>query len=215
MFHKFRPFFSVIVLFAILALSGCVGDVTDSDSASVETNDVEVFSEDSVDGNDAEPSGEGSLPEDTFTYDSTLGYYGGILLEGYLLVDTKACAFQDISECKVDVAWFHFDRPDNEFFRQLLEDGEGNSFLASGAISLGCYDADINGISYRNDADAENAVGSEPFYGEIVGMDFEALIATRDQTRSVSLWVEKPILTGGKGEGPDCYSHFRNFDVIE
>lgn len=210
MFQKFS-FFSAIALFAVLALSGCGGDVTDSDSASVETNEVEasdvqseIFSEEEV-----------ALPEDTFTYDSVLGYYGGILLEGYLSVDTSACAFQDISVCKIDVAWFHFDNPGNDFFRQFVEEGIGNSFLATGAISLGCYDPEANRIYYSNAADAEDSpMGAELLNGEVTGEAFAVLMSTRDQSKSVNLWVEKPVLTSGKG-ADDCYSHFRNFEVIE
>lgn len=203
-------FFGLFIL-PLFFLAGCGQTSTDF----IANVDWPLSDEDSGGLNqdlDAVESTIEALPEETFMYDTDNGYYGSIVLKGYLSIQTEACAFEEETDCKVDLARFHFERPDNEAFRQFVADNEGNSFIGSGFVSLGCYDSASAQLTYFNAADSDGEAPGISFEGAIDGEDFEALMASRDQT-TVTLFMERPIYTGGKG-APDCYSHFRNFKVF-
>lgn len=192
-------FFVGMVL--LLSFSGCWGEP----SSEVSTPFPNVaWEEETIETEDAAET----VPfEETFFKDLELGYSGTLALTGYVSIDTVACAFQMEEDCMVSMARFHYDRPDNDAFRQFVEEYEGNSFVSSSSLSLGCFESTSSEIQYVNASD------TDLFDGTIDGELFEKLMATRDQSRTVQLFMEKPALTQGAG-APDCYSHFRNFQLI-
>jgi hypothetical protein len=141
-----------------------------------------------------------------FTESQVYGFYGTLTLTGYLDVQTRVCNPGDMCGETVQYASFVFTSGANDALKKFTGQNTGNSFIAGDRLGLGCYEKDKNRIYYENDAD------SGYITGEIKGPDFTKLMAS-SKTNQVQLKFTREIYTSGRG-APDCYSHFRNFDVI-
>jgi hypothetical protein len=152
---------------------------------------------------------EAGLPpaaSDTFKETQEYGFYGTLTLSGYVEVQRRVCNPGDMCGETVDYVHFVFPRTDNEAIKKFTGSVDGNSFVAGDRVGIGCQRTSQNKITYENDADIGWQVG------EIVGSDYTRLMAST-QTKPVQLKMTREVYTGGRG-APDCYSHFRNFDVM-
>lgn len=142
-----------------------------------------------------------------FQYDPTLGYHGVLTLKGYLEVEERVCNPGDMCGDTVQYAWFVHAPIENRAFDQFYTEFAGNSFVGAEWLGIGCYQEDADRIYSKNAGDADGMVESL-----IEGKDLDMLLAS-DEAHPVDLKMTKAIFTGGSG-APDCYSHFRDFDVL-
>jgi len=135
------------------------------------------------------------------------GYFGTMTLKGYLEIEKHVCGPND-GECSqtVDYANFVFARKDNpQALDDLFHFGNG-PFLSAGKIGLGCYEKSKSQISYQNNSDKDVIQGS------IKSSDLSALLSS-SSSKLVEMKMTQMVILNGKG-APDCYSTFRNFDVL-
>jgi hypothetical protein len=168
-------------------------------------------------GNQNEAGGKTAVPnnnqdqsknaaETVFHKSPDYGFYGTLTLTGYLDVRTRVCNPGDMCGETVEYASFVFTKTSSEAIREFTGEFQGNSFIAGDRVGLGCFQETAGRIYYQNYGD-ENKIE-----GEIKGEDF-AKLAQSNKNRQVELKLTRPIYTSGQG-APDCYSHFRNFDVL-
>jgi hypothetical protein len=155
-------------------------------------------------GNSQAPTG--NTNEDAFHKDNAGNYYGTLTLTGYLDVQKRVCNPGDMCGETVDYASFIFTQTSSEAIKEFTGQNQGNSFIAGDRVGLGCQQKNLSRIYYQNFADEDNVEG------EIEGEDYTKLIAsTKD--KPVQIKLTRELYTSGRG-APDCYSHFRNFDVL-
>lgn len=142
---------------------------------------------------------------DTFHKDSNGNYFGKITLTGYLDIQRRVCKPGDMCGSSVDYAYFVFGDTDNQAIKEFTGTQSGNSFVAGDRVGIGCQLKDIKIIRYENFSDANEIVG------EIKGGDYNDLLAAT-KAEPVKLTMTRELYTSGRG-APDCYSHFRNFEV--
>jgi hypothetical protein len=143
---------------------------------------------------------------DTFKETLEYGFYGTITLTGYIDVQKRICQEDMPCGATVDYASFVFTSGANDALRKFTGQNTGNSFIAGDRVGIGCHEQPQSRIYYENDAD------SGYITGEIKSTDYTRLMAsTKD--KPVQLKLTREIYTSGRG-APDCYSHFRNFDVL-
>lgn len=141
-----------------------------------------------------------------FQKDSKGNYFGTIILTGYLDVQKRVCNPGDMCGETVDYAYFVFGNTDNTAIKEFTGSQSGNSFVAGDRVGIGCDQKDQSRIYYENFAD------SGEITGEIKGADYTKLKAAT-QGKPVQIKMTRELYTSGRG-APDCYSHFRNFDVL-
>lgn len=143
---------------------------------------------------------------DTFKETQEYGFYGTLTLNGYVEVQRRVCNPGDMCGETVDYVYFVFPQTDNEAIKKFAGSMDGNSFVAGSRVGIGCQRSAQNKVIYENDADIGWKVG------EIIGSDYTKLMASTS-ANPVELKMTREVYTGGRG-APDCYSHFRNFDVL-
>jgi hypothetical protein len=143
---------------------------------------------------------------DEFKETKEYGFYGTITLTGYVAVQHRVCNPGDMCGETVDYVSFVFGDSGNEAMEKFTGNMDGNSFVAGDRVGIGCQRAAQNKITYENDADIGWQVG------EITGSDYAKLMASTPN-RQVQLKMTREVYTSGRG-APDCYTHFRNFDVL-
>jgi hypothetical protein len=144
------------------------------------------------------------IPSSTFVEENNV-FHGTLTLTGYLDVQTRTCNPGDMCGETVEYASFRFSETNDQDIHKFLGPYEGNSFAGASIVGLGCYQKDKNRIFYQNDAD------SGMIEGEIKGKDLDLLLKS-SKDNQVKLTLSREKYTGGRG-APDCYSHFRNFEV--
>lgn len=147
------------------------------------------------------------MDDQAFKHDEKLGYFGTITLKGHLDIERPECPQGGTCQETVDYASLVFDTVNNTAFNEYVKESEGNAFIGVNSIGLGCYtEVSTNRIYSMNESD----------YGQVENMitdeDLTKLLASKDGAE-IQIQVTKPILTAGAG-APDCYSHFRNMDVL-
>jgi hypothetical protein len=133
----------------------------------------------------------------TFTQTTEDGYYGTLTLNGYIEV---------LQRENVKYAYFVFDKVNNTALDAFMDMNDGNSFAGANKIGIGCHQEPQKRIFYQNFSDKGNIEGT------IVGADYDKLMASTS-TKKVQLKMYRDIYTSGQG-APECYSHFRGFDVL-
>lgn len=133
-------------------------------------------------------------------------FFGTLNLIGYLDIRTKVCEPGNMCGQTVEYASLVITESDRDLIYEFIGRNEGNSFIAPNGIGLGCYQKDQNRIYSTNFGDvgqAENIVS---------GSDLEKLLSSNIDNL-VKMQITKPLWTSGSG-APDCYSHFREFEVF-
>lgn len=144
---------------------------------------------------------------DAFQNSNNYGFYGTLTLTGYLSIQKHVCNPGDMCGNTVDYASFVFTDSTSPAINDFISQGTGNSFMGEKKVGLGCYEKTPEQRIYF-----ENFADSGKINGAITGDDFAKLFAsTKDHP--VQLKLTRPIYTSGQG-APDCYSHFRDFDVL-
>lgn len=151
-----------------------------------------------------EPSPQTTLTP--FQESDRYGFFGTLTLTGYTNIQTRVCNPGDMCGETVEYVNFHFNPEPNPALKEFLGQNQGNSFAGAAIIGMGCYQQDRQRIFYENFGDESNVQGT------ITGPDLEKLLASSNDNQ-VRLQLTRPIYTSGQG-APDCYSHFRNFDVL-
>lgn len=151
----------------------------------------------------AEPAVE---EEGTFEYTTEEDYHGTLILTGYLDIQTRECPVGGMCENTVEYANFIFTETNDEDIYDFLGVNEGNSFAGGNRVGVGCYQEDQNRIFSENFGDESNVENI------ISGDDLSKLLASSEENQ-VKLKLTRPTYTTGRG-APDCYSHFRDFDVL-
>jgi hypothetical protein len=146
------------------------------------------------------------LATDIFKESKEYGFYGTLTLTGYVEVQKRICNPGDMCGETVDYVYFVFPNTDNEAIKKFTGSMDGNTFVAGDRVGIGCQRATQNKIVYENDADIGWQVG------EIISSDYTRLMAST-KAKPVQLKMTREVYTSGRG-APDCYSHFRNFDVL-
>ena len=130
-------------------------------------------------------------------------FYGDLTLKGYI----ELGEMEEMGTGNpFTYAFFVFEDPKNEAFTKYLEDSKGNSFLGENSIGLGCYEEDkkrIYSVNYGAEDQADNVLENE---------NYEKL-SKSSKDNVVTLKVTKPMPPMGGG-APSCYSHFRNFEIV-
>lgn len=133
-------------------------------------------------------------------------YFGTLTLTGYLKVEKRVCNPGDMCEKTRDYASFVFSITTSKEIYNFLGTNEENAFVQGMGVGIGCYEKDTNRIYSQNEGDdgmVENI---------ITGNNLQSLLNS-SELKQVKLQLTKPIYTSGRG-APDCYSHFRNFKVV-
>ncbi|HYC79962.1 MAG TPA: hypothetical protein VEC17_02960 [Candidatus Binatia bacterium] len=144
--------------------------------------------------------------DNVFRKDANGNYLGKLTLTGYLDVQTRVCNPGDMCGETVRYASFIFTNSDNEAIKEFTGTMQGNSYIAGDRVGLGCQQADRSRIFYENFADSGYKSG------EISGADYEKLVSST-RNNPVQITINRELYTSGQGAS-DCYSHFRDFDVI-
>jgi len=140
----------------------------------------------------------------SFHKDDTWGWYGTLTVTGYIDIVNRRCGFTE-EACFVEYAFFVVEDTDEDAIYDFLPSQNGNAYAGTGKIGLGCYEKDQQKIHSGND-------GNDEYYENVIeGEDFSKLMPS-SQENPVRLKLTKPIYTSGRG-APDCYSHFRYFEV--
>lgn len=154
-----------------------------------------------------QPPSAANLPPSNFAYDKTLGYQGTMYISGY----PKTKKVTDAS-CKVncktsDYVLFELTPPvtiTNPAFKQFQKENEGNAYMDTNAIGLGCYQDKT--IISSNSTDKSGTREST-----LPGTETAKIMnATAKDPIIIKLTREK--FTGGS-EGTTCYSHFGKIEV--
>ena len=148
----------------------------------------------------------GNANEDAFHKNANGDFYGTLTLTGYMDVQTRVCNPGDMCGQTVEYASFIFTQTSSEAIKEFGGQYQGNSFIANDRVGIGCVQETAARIVYQNYGD-ENKIE-----GEIKGEDFVKL-AQSNANKQVQLKMTRPLYTSGQG-APDCYSHFRDFDVL-
>lgn len=131
-------------------------------------------------------------------------FYGDLTLKGYIELEEM----EEMGTGKpFTYAFFIFEDPKNESFIKYLEDSKGNSFLGENKLGLGCYEESkkrIYSVNYGAEDQADNVLENENF----------EKISKSNKGNMVTLKVTKPMPPMGGG-APSCYSHFRNFEIVD
>lgn len=141
-----------------------------------------------------------------FQKNDTYDYFGTLTLTGYLKVEKRVCNPGDMCEKTRDYASFVFSQTSSKAIYDFLGTNEGNAFVQGKGVGIGCYEKDASRIYSQNEGDdgmVENI---------ITGNNLQSLLNSNEKN-PIKLQLTKPIYTSGRG-APDCYSHFRNFNVI-
>lgn len=144
-----------------------------------------------------------------FTVDNSNGYpnyYGTVsALPGYATIVEKQEAFCT-ENCKTyQYVYFNILEQDNivpddvATLYQYIKENAGNSFLTENGIGLGCVDNGV--IHYQNDSE-KGQVSKE------LGTVTSSVILNSTVENPVEITLRKDAFEPGKGEAPDCYSHF-------
>src|SRR5690606_35907002 len=123
-----------------------------------------------------------------------------------LRTETRHCDPGSMCSSTVEYASFVFTDTTNPALQSFVEQNLGNAFVGKNWVGLGCYEARHNRIYYQNASDDADVTGT------ISEADLGKLWSSSAQN-PVQLRLVKPIYTSGRG-APDCYSHFRNFDIL-
>lgn len=158
-------------------------------------------------GNNTQTNADPQTSQDNSFHKTNDGYYvGNLKLAGYVVVNKRVCNPGDMCGETVDYVTFVFNNPGNADLNEFLGENAGNSFAGKQGIGLGCLEQNNQRVFYENFAD------SGAVQGEIKGPDFSKLMASNGSS-PVILSMSRELYTTGSG-APDCYSHFRNFDVL-
>jgi hypothetical protein len=141
-----------------------------------------------------------------FHQDANGDYWGTLILAGYLDVQRRACNPGDMCGNTVDYAYFVFGNTDNDAIKKFAGVNDGNFFVAGDRVGIGCRQKDPSRIYYENFADTGEVTG------EISGDDYAKLVSS-SQGHPVQVRMTRELYTSGRG-APDCYSHFRSFDIL-
>jgi hypothetical protein len=134
------------------------------------------------------------------------GFEGTLTLTGYLDVKNRVCNEGDMCGKAVDYASFIFTETSSDDIYEFIGIQKGNNFVEQRAVGIGCLEKDKNRIFYENFSDKDKV------QKDITGDDYTRLINSKPE-RPVQLRMTRPTYTSGQG-APDCYSHFRDFDVL-
>jgi hypothetical protein len=144
------------------------------------------------------------------------GFYGTLTLTGYVDIQRRECIPGNLCEKTVDYVSFIFSDTTSEAIKEFTGEHAGNSYVAGDRVGIGCYEKDQKRIVYQNFADDNSAEfggrGVVMFEGEINSKDLTELLNS-SKAKPVRLTLTRPIYTSGQG-APDCYTHFRDFDVL-
>lgn len=138
---------------------------------------------------------------------NTYGLYGTFTLNGYLKVENRVCNPGDMCGETVAYATFVYDKSDNPDIYDILMPTADNAFITASGVGLGCYEKNKARIYSTNDADTgmvENIIS---------GLDLARLLTSSTSKNKIQMKMTAPIHLTGRG-APDCYSSFRNFDVL-
>lgn len=148
--------------------------------------------------------------QDPFKKSDDFGFIGTLELTGYLDLQRWECEFESYDDCKddpaVDYGFFIIQNTANEAIYEYLKEHRGNSFIGDKSIGLGCYEEENERIisgNFGSDGSVENIIEDG---------DLQTLLSS-SETNLVTIQVTKPIPGLGRGVS-DCYSHFRNFQII-
>ncbi|MCH8986977.1 hypothetical protein IIA94_02310 [Patescibacteria group bacterium] len=135
-------------------------------------------------------------------------FFGTLKLTGYFDTQTWTCDLDDefgLCSETVEYGSFIFSKTDQDSIYDYLEESKGNSFIGSNSVGLGCYEEENGRIISYNEADNGGVMNT------ITGEQLEKLLLS-SESNPVELKLTKPIYTSGRG-APECYSHFRFFEV--
>ncbi|MFA6992400.1 MAG: hypothetical protein WC269_03940 [Candidatus Gracilibacteria bacterium] len=142
----------------------------------------------------------------SFKMDPQFGiYYGTLTLTGYLNIETRICKELDPCIETVDYASLIVMDADNEDINQFLVNYDGNYYAGGNKVGLGCYQKDQNRIFSVN-------IGNNRLETSISGEQLTKLLSSTE-TNPVSLKLTSPVRLDERG-GSECYSYFRNFEVL-
>ena len=144
--------------------------------------------------------------EEVFQEREGYGFYGTITVTGYVDIQRRVCNPGDMCGATVDYVSFIFGNSGNDALKKFTGTQNANAFAAGDRVGIGCQQVSEGRVYYENDADRGYVVS------EISGEDY-AKLAGSTSSKPVQLKMTREIYTGGRG-APDCYSHFRNFDVL-
>lgn len=150
-----------------------------------------------------------SLP---FKYyaDSEVDYFGTLVLTGYLQRFEIKCdlAMETCNEnTPKEYATFTFTGSSSpEIYRYITDNADG-LFLRENNIALGCYNEDKKVITSANDSNTGTITNS------IRGVLLDKLLASSLENQ-VKVQMTKPI-PGSSKDFPTCYSHFRDFKLVQ
>lgn len=133
-------------------------------------------------------------------------FEGTLTLTGHLDVKQRVCNEGDMCTETVDYGTFIFSETSSDDIYEFIGIQKGNSFVEQRAIGIGCVEKDLNRIYYENFSDKEKV------QKQIVGDSYERLLNSSPEN-PVQLRMTRLTYTSGQG-APDCYSHFRDFDVL-
>ncbi len=133
-------------------------------------------------------------------------FFGTLTLTGYLDIKRWICNEGDMCSETVDYASFVFESTDNNLIYDFLGNSAGNSFIGNNSVGIGCYEKDKNIIHSMNLGDSGRVENT------ISGEDLNKLLNS-DKDNPVKLKLTKPVPAPGMG-APECYSHFRLFEVL-
>jgi uncharacterized protein YxeA len=144
----------------------------------------------------------------TFKKDPEKGYYGTLALTGYLTHQSvPADPYNESSTETIDYVSFKFSKSNSNLINDYLSENQGNSFVATQSVGIGCYDKGKNKIYSPNFGDSGNVENS------ITGSDLASLLGS-GESKEVKLQLTKPIYTSGMG-APACYSQFRDYKLVQ
>ena len=150
---------------------------------------------------------------DRFVKDNNFVYFRGerfttdYELIGYIDIVHRVCA-EDCMGAPFDIEYVFFrvvDAENKDFIASLMN--TGNSFVRGKELGLGCLDRKKMSISSWNEGD-DGAVTNL-----IADKDFEKLLKS-DKDNPIRLKVSSAVYSGGRGVD-NCYSHYRDFKVLD
>jgi hypothetical protein len=143
---------------------------------------------------------------DPFQYSKDAGFYGTLILTGYLDMKQRVCKQGEMCQKTVTYASFIITATNNENIYTFLAENKGNSYASDNSVGLGCYEKEAKRIYSTNSGD------DGTFENSILGSDLQKLLQS-NKNNTINLQLVKPSFMGG-GDAPECYSHFRLFKII-
>lgn len=194
---------TVLSIIVALALGATLGYYVGYDHGWETSANLQITPPPPASNNDESPM---ENEEPVFHKDANGNFYGTLTLTGYLDVQKRVCAPDAPCGSTVDYASFVFTETSSKAIKEFTGTNAGNSFIAGDRVGIGCQQKDLNRIFYENFADKDKVTG------EIKGNDYTKLIAS-SKNNQIELKLTRELYTSGQG-APDCYSHFRNLDVL-